>query len=125
MERLSKDPDGALSLSLSLLHIRTHQLIRHHLFTYLPLLLFKDHQARFDLALVHMNSGRTQLAIDELLNIVKRDRHWNDDAARKMLLKIFEVFYLNYIFFFFFLPVCLKGDGFVDLCRSPSVLTTK
>ena len=44
-----------------------------------------DHQARFDLALALDAKGNRQGAIEELLEIVRRDRKWNDDAARKQL----------------------------------------
>ena len=49
-----------------------------------------DHQARFDLALALYGAGQTESAIEHLVEIVRRDRAWNDDAARKQLLKIFE-----------------------------------
>ena len=49
-----------------------------------------DHQARFDLAMAHYASGNRQQAIDELLEIVRRNREWNEQAARKQLLKLFE-----------------------------------
>jgi putative thioredoxin len=51
-----------------------------------------DHQARFDLALAHYAAGRREEAVDQLLEIVKRARTWNDDAARKQLVKFFEAF---------------------------------
>ena len=51
-----------------------------------------DHQARFDLAMAYYASGEREAAVDELLEIVKRDRAWNDDGARKQLLKLFEAF---------------------------------
>ena len=50
----------------------------------------KNHQARFDLALAHYAAGAPHAAIDELLEIVRRDRNWNEGAARAQLLKIFE-----------------------------------
>ncbi len=50
-----------------------------------------DHQARFDLALALYGGGQTDSAIGELIEIVRRDRNWNEDAARHQLLKIFEV----------------------------------
>jgi putative thioredoxin len=50
----------------------------------------KDHQARFDLALIHNAEGRRDQAADDLLAIVKADRSWNDDGARAQLLKFFE-----------------------------------
>ena len=49
-----------------------------------------DHQARFDLALALFALGNSAGAVDHLVTIVRRDRSWNDDAARKQLLKIFE-----------------------------------
>ena len=49
-----------------------------------------DHQARFDLALALNGKGRRQEAVDHLIEIVKRDRKWNDDAARKQLVQFFE-----------------------------------
>ena len=49
-----------------------------------------DHQARIDYAAALMGANRQQEAIDLLLDSVKRDRKWNDEAARKQLVKIFE-----------------------------------
>ena len=49
-----------------------------------------DHQARFDLATALNAMGRRAEATDQLLAIVKRDRKWNDDGARKQLLQFFE-----------------------------------
>jgi len=49
-----------------------------------------DHQARFDLAVALSSKGRRQEAVDHLLSIVKRDRKWNDDGARKQLVQFFE-----------------------------------
>jgi putative thioredoxin len=49
-----------------------------------------DHEARFDLAKALAGHGRMGEAVDHLLTIVERDRTWNDDAARKQLLTIFE-----------------------------------
>jgi putative thioredoxin len=49
-----------------------------------------DHQARYDLALSLYASGHAEGAIQHLLEIVKKKRDWNEDAARKELLKIFE-----------------------------------
>jgi putative thioredoxin len=51
-----------------------------------------DHQTRFDLALAHYASGQREQAVDDLLEIVRRSRSWNEDAARKQLVKFFEVF---------------------------------
>jgi putative thioredoxin len=49
-----------------------------------------DHQARFDLAMAQYAAGGREQAIDELLEIVRRNREWNEQAARKQLLKLFE-----------------------------------
>ena len=49
-----------------------------------------DHQARFDLALALNSKGRRLEAVDHLMEIVKRDRKWNDDGARKQLVRLFE-----------------------------------
>jgi len=50
----------------------------------------KDHQARFDLALIHNALGERDKAADALLAIMKADRNWQDDGARLQLLKFFE-----------------------------------
>ena len=49
-----------------------------------------NHQARFDLALAQYAAGNREAAIDSLLEIMRRARTWNDDAARKQLLQFFE-----------------------------------
>ncbi len=49
-----------------------------------------DHQARFDLALALNGKGRRLDALEHLIGIVKRDRKWNDDGARKQLLQFFD-----------------------------------
>ena len=49
-----------------------------------------DHQARFDLAVALNSKGRRKEAVDNLIEIVKRDRKWNDDGARKQLVQFFE-----------------------------------
>jgi putative thioredoxin len=49
-----------------------------------------DHQARFDLALALNAANRRQEAVDQLIEIVRRDRKWNDDGARKQLVQLFE-----------------------------------
>ena len=50
----------------------------------------KDPQARFDLALVLNAKGDRSGALDELLAVVAKNRGWNDDAARKQLLQLFD-----------------------------------
>jgi len=49
-----------------------------------------DHQARFDLAVALNAAGKRQEAADLLIEIVKRDRKWDDDKARKQLVQFFE-----------------------------------
>jgi putative thioredoxin len=50
----------------------------------------KDHQARYDLAAARFAAGEREQAIDDLLELIRRDRAWNEEAARKQLLKFFE-----------------------------------
>jgi putative thioredoxin len=49
-----------------------------------------DHQARFDYALALHASGQVQEAVDELLELFRRDREWNDGAAKTQLFTIFD-----------------------------------
>ncbi|MGB0627269.1 MAG: thioredoxin [Alphaproteobacteria bacterium] len=49
-----------------------------------------DHQAQFDFAVAAYAAGEPEAAIDALLEIIRRNREWNEDAARTELLKIFE-----------------------------------
>ena len=49
-----------------------------------------DHQARFDLAVALNAKGQRAEALDQLIEIVRRDRKWNDDGARKQLVQLFE-----------------------------------
>ncbi len=51
-----------------------------------------DHQARFDLAMAHFGAGKREEAVDQLLEIIRRNRAWNEEAARKQLVKFFEAF---------------------------------
>ena len=50
-----------------------------------------DHQVRFDLAIALYSKGDNENAVEELLELVRRDRTWNEEAARIQLLKILEV----------------------------------
>ncbi|HUJ86818.1 MAG TPA: thioredoxin [Burkholderiales bacterium] len=50
-----------------------------------------DHGARFALAGAHAGAKRYRAALDELLEIVARDKDWNDGAARKQILNIFNL----------------------------------
>ena len=49
-----------------------------------------DHQARFDLALALNGKGQRLDALENLISIVRRDRKWNDDGARKQLVQFFD-----------------------------------
>jgi putative thioredoxin len=49
-----------------------------------------DMRARFDLALALNAKGLREEAADALLDIIRRDRSWNDDGARKQLVQFFE-----------------------------------
>jgi putative thioredoxin len=49
-----------------------------------------DFEARFELASALAGQGRLDQAVDHLLAIIAADREWNDQAARKQLLKVFE-----------------------------------
>ena len=51
-----------------------------------------DHQARFDLALAYLGADQREAAVNELLELVRRNRTWNEEAARKQLVKLFEAF---------------------------------
>ncbi len=51
-----------------------------------------DHQKRFDLANALLAVDRREEAVDHLIEIVRRERKWKDEAARKRLLKLFEAF---------------------------------
>ena len=52
----------------------------------------KDHQARIDLAMVLNATGNREGAIEQLLESIRIDRNWNDEEARKQLLKLFEAY---------------------------------
>lgn len=49
-----------------------------------------DHEARFEIAKALAGVGRWDAAADHLLIIIEKDRAWNDEAARKQLLTVFE-----------------------------------
>jgi putative thioredoxin len=49
-----------------------------------------DQQTRFDLAVALAARGRKMEAVEHLLELVRRDRNWNDQAARKQLVQLFE-----------------------------------
>lgn len=49
-----------------------------------------NHKARFDLAVALNAAGKVDEAVDELLELFRRDREWNDGAARAQLFTIFD-----------------------------------
>ncbi|MGL4635889.1 MAG: thioredoxin [Beijerinckiaceae bacterium] len=49
-----------------------------------------DHQARLDLAIALNAKGDREAATDHLIQIIRKDRKWNEDAARKQLIQFFE-----------------------------------
>jgi putative thioredoxin len=61
-----------------------------------------DHQARFDLATALLAAGRTDEAVDQLLDLFRRDRDWNEGAAKTQLFTIFDSLKPND-------PLVLKG----------------
>jgi putative thioredoxin len=50
-----------------------------------------DHAARFALAELHAGAHRYRAALDALIEIVRRDKDWNDGAARKQIINIFNL----------------------------------
>ncbi len=50
-----------------------------------------DHQARFDLAVLLAARGEKAEALDHLLESVRSDRNWNEQAARQQLVQLFDV----------------------------------
>ena len=61
-----------------------------------------NHQARFDLAQAIYAAGDGQAAVDHLLELFRRDREWNEGAAKARLMTIFEALRPND-------PVALNG----------------
>ncbi|WP_296419576.1 thioredoxin [Pseudooctadecabacter sp.] len=49
-----------------------------------------NHQARFDYAVALQGAGETEAAVDQLLDLFRRDREWNDGAAKTQLFMIFD-----------------------------------
>jgi putative thioredoxin len=50
----------------------------------------RDFEARYELASALFAAGEREAGIDELLEIIRKNRAWNEEAARKQLLKFFE-----------------------------------
>jgi putative thioredoxin len=61
-----------------------------------------DHHARFELAQMQFAAGQKEAAIDNLLEIIAKDREWNNEAARQELLRYFEAMG-------FADPLCVQG----------------
>jgi len=87
-----KDPDPAIAAATAALHLAEQAASVGDLAPLQKALAANpdDHQARFDLAVALNAKGERDKAADELLAIIKRDRAWNDAAARKQLLQFFE-----------------------------------
>ena len=87
-----KDPDPAISAALAALHLVEQAASIGDLAPLQKALSENpnDHQARYDLALALNAKGDRDDAANHLLDIIKRDRAWNDGAARKQLLQFFE-----------------------------------
>ncbi|HZD24844.1 MAG TPA: tetratricopeptide repeat protein, partial [Alphaproteobacteria bacterium] len=51
-----------------------------------------DHAARIELSKGLLAQGRREEAVDQLLEAIRRDRAWNDEAARKQLITLFDAF---------------------------------
>ena len=49
-----------------------------------------DHEVRQELATVFVGEGKIEEAIDELLELFRRDRDWKDGATKEQLFKIFD-----------------------------------
>jgi len=49
-----------------------------------------DHATRLELAVAKAGNGDKERAVDELIELFRRDRNWNDDAARTQLIQFFE-----------------------------------
>jgi putative thioredoxin len=87
-----KDPDPAIAAATAALHLAEQAASVGDLAPLQKALAANpdDHQARFDLAVALNAKGERDQAAEELLAIIKRDRAWNEAAARKQLLQFFE-----------------------------------
>ena len=56
----------------------------------------QNFQARYELALALNAKGDKEGALNQLLEIIRRNKSWNEDAARKQLLEFFEVWGMDY-----------------------------
>jgi putative thioredoxin len=51
-----------------------------------------DHEARIELSKALMAQNRREEAVEQLLEAIRRDRNWNEEAARKQLITLFDAF---------------------------------
>jgi putative thioredoxin len=87
-----KEPDPAIAAALSALHLAEQAAAVGDTAPLQKALEAdpNDHKARLDLALALSAEGDKTGAANQLLEIIKRDRNWNEQAARKQLLQFFE-----------------------------------
>jgi putative thioredoxin len=87
-----KDPDPAIAAALAALRVAEQAASVGDLAPVEQAVAANpdDHKSRFDLAVALSAKGDRERAADELLEIIRRDRKWNDEAARKQLLQLFE-----------------------------------
>ena len=87
-----KDPDPAIAAAWAAVHLAEQAATVGDLAPLEKKLADNpgDHQARFDLAVALAAKGERDSAANQLLEIIRRDRRWNEDAARKQLLQFFE-----------------------------------
>jgi putative thioredoxin len=87
-----KDPDPAIAAAWAAVHLAEQAATVGDLEPLRAKLAANpdDHQTRFDLAVALNAEGQRDAAAGELLDIIKRERRWNEDAARKQLLQFFE-----------------------------------
>ena len=87
-----KDPDPAIAAAWAAVHLAEQAASVGDLAPLEKKLAASpdDHQTRFDLAIALAAKGERDDAANQLLEIIKRERRWNEDAARKQLLQFFE-----------------------------------
>src|SRR5271154_173278 len=87
-----KDPDPAIAAAWAAVHLAEQAASVGDLAPLEKKLAAnpEDHHARFDLAIALNAKGDRDSAANQLLEIIRRERRWNEDAARKQLLQFFE-----------------------------------
>ena len=87
-----KEPDPAVAAALAALHLAEQASNVGELAPLEQAVAANpdDHQSRFDLAVALSAKGDRDAAADHLLEIIRRNRKWNDEGARKQLLQLFE-----------------------------------